>query len=61
MDKTFHQLIDLTDVSFLLPVRIDSPERYKNLLLLLRYLNQYVATQIYILYEKIDGHYPFFE
>lgn len=49
MNKTLDQFIDLTDVSFLLPVRIDSSERYKNLLLLLRYLNQYIDTQIYIL------------
>lgn len=49
MDERIGHRINLTDVSFLLPVRIDSPERYKNLLLLLRYLNQYVDTQIYIL------------
>lgn len=60
MSVAFNRRINLSDVSFLLPVRIDSAERYKNLLLLLRYLNLYTDTHIFVLEAdkapKISGH-----
>ena len=52
--------INMKDVSFLIPVRIDSTERYRNLLLLLKYLNQYTDTHILVLEadscSKISSH-----
>lgn len=40
------QKIDLTDVTFLIPVRIDSPERLENLKLTVQFLNSYLDTSV---------------
>lgn len=40
--------IDLKDVTFLIPVRIDSEERLENLSIILKYLNKYFITNIFI-------------
>lgn len=41
--------IDLSDVTFLLPVRVDSEDRLKNIDIILRYLDRYFKTNILIL------------
>ncbi len=43
------QKIDLTDVSFLIPVRIDSPERSENLGLTLQFLDSSFNTNVLVL------------
>jgi len=43
------QKIDLTDVTFLIPVRIDSPDRLENLRLAIQFLNFYLDTHIAVL------------
>ena len=52
--------LDLNDVSFLMAVRIDSMERYRNLLLSIKYLCRYTNCHILILEAdaepKISSH-----
>jgi len=43
--------IDLTDVSFVIPVRIDSISRFQNLLAQVKYLDKYFNTRI-LIYES---------
>jgi hypothetical protein len=47
-DQAIHK-IDLTDVSFLIPVRIDSPSRMKNLQIVTSFLAKYFNTNILLL------------
>ena len=44
MNKT-----DLTDVTFLIPVRIVSKERFENFILVLKYLNKFFKLTVTVL------------
>lgn len=46
--------LNLTDVSFLIPIRIESVDRYRNLLLVIRYLTLYTNTHILILEADVS-------
>jgi hypothetical protein len=50
--------IDLQDVSFLIPVRIDSPSRLENLLINIRCLEKYFKTNILIIESDSASHVP---
>ena len=41
-------MLDLKDVTFLIPVRVDQPERLRNLNILIRYLRKYFDTSILV-------------
>ena len=47
-------MIDLSDVTFLMPVRIDSAERLENFIIVVSYLIEKFETNIMILED--DGH-----
>jgi len=49
---------DLTDVSFLIPARIDSPSRLRNLLIIVQYLTKYFSTHILIIESDIEAQIP---
>ena len=55
MDKT-----DLTDITFLIPVRIDSPDRQENLKLVLEFIKKHFDTNIIVLEadKKEQVHHP---
>ncbi|MGV8137962.1 MAG: hypothetical protein AB2L20_22355 [Mangrovibacterium sp.] len=43
------QKIDLKDVTFLIPIRIDSSQRLENILAVLRFLHSYFHTSVFVL------------
>lgn len=47
--------IDLKEVTFIIPTRIDSIDRLKNIYLTLRYLNKFLNTNIYVLEVTSSG------
>jgi predicted glycosyltransferase involved in capsule biosynthesis len=53
-DKILTQRIYLKDVTFLIPLRIDSESRLKNLLIIVSYLYKYFDTNIIIAESDID-------
>lgn len=50
--------IDLRDVSFLIPVRIDSLSRLENLLINIRYIGKFFATNILVIESDSTSHVP---
>jgi hypothetical protein len=58
IDNNEKQRIDLTDVSFLIPIRIESESRLENLFIVTRFINKFFETNIFIIEsdksQKID-------
>lgn len=52
-----HKRVDLSDMTFLIPIRIDSVGRLENLHIILRYLEKYFKTNIIILEADSKPHF----
>jgi hypothetical protein len=51
-------MIDLTDITFIIPVRIDSSDRLRNLTTSVAYLKKYTNTHIHIIEQDVKPKVP---
>ena len=47
-------MIDLTNTTLIIPIKIEHPDRYRNAKTVLGYINKHIKTNVFI-YEISDG------